>query len=168
MAFTTTAHACLRCAEPAGMRAGPGLESDSCCGYCAARQGGAALRAVFVIRTMSLAAALAAGGCAHNKANQYSYAPPLAPAVYPQPQTVGQPIASPAGPPGAVPMGAPPVYLPPGGAALPPPPGMPVLPTSAEMSALPDGSCPPCHTGGGVVPVVYEGAVQTTPCPPGP
>ena len=44
-------------------------------------------------------------GCAHNKANQYSYAPPLAPPVYPQPQ-MAQPVgmAAPAGalPPGAV------------------------------------------------------------------
>ena len=135
------------------------------------RQGGAASRAVFVIRTLCLTAALAACGCAHHKANQYTYAPPLAPPVYPQPQTVGQPVAY---PPGAVPVAAPPAYAPPGGVPMAPagmpmaPAGMPVMPTGAEIPALPDGSCPPCQTAGGAVPVAYEGVVQTTPCPPGP
>jgi hypothetical protein len=113
-----------------------------------------------VIRTVCLAAALAACGCAHHKASPYAYAPPLAPPVYPQPQTVGQPFAFPA--PAAAPMAAPPLYAPPAGA-----PVMPVMPTSAEIPALPDGSCPPCQTSGGM-PVGDPGAVQTTPCPPGP
>ena len=124
-----------------------------------------------MIRPLCLAAALAACGCAHNKANQYTYAPPLAPPVYPQPQTVGQPVAfppGPPGPPGAAPVSAAPVYLPPGAAPPPPAAGMPVIPTGVEMPAMPDGSCPPCHTAGGAVPAAYEGAVQTTPCPPGP
>jgi hypothetical protein len=112
-----------------------------------------------VKRTVCLAAALAACGCAHHKANQYSYAPPLAPPVYPQPQTVGQPVAFPA-PPAAAP-----VFAPPGGTM--PAPAMPVMPTAAEIPALPDGSCPPCQTSG-AVPAGYEGAVQTVPCPPGP
>ena len=120
-----------------------------------------------MIRTVCLAAALAACGCAHHKANQYSYAPPLAPPVYPQPQTVGQPVAYPAAVPGGAPVVAPPVSVPPGGAAVGPP-GMPVMPTGGEIPAGPDGACPPCNTAGGAAPVVYEGAVQTTPCPPGP
>ena len=33
-------------------------------------------------------------GCAHNKANQYAYAPPLAPPVYPQPQTATPMVAA--------------------------------------------------------------------------
>jgi len=126
-----------------------------------------------VIRTVCLTAAIAAAGCAHHKANQYTYAPPLAPAVYPQPQTVGQPMAAPL-PAGAVPVPAggvpvaPPMYAPPGG-ALPAAPALPVMPTSVEMPVLPDGSCPPCVTpAGGAVTVGHEGPVQTTPCPPGP
>lgn len=113
-----------------------------------------------------------AGGCAHHR-NQSAYAPPLAPPVYPQPQMATQPVAF-AAPPGALPavpvtgapMMAPPGYapaVPPGAAA----PGMPMLPSAGVVPALPDGSCPPCE-GSATVPVVYESAVQTTPCPPGP
>jgi hypothetical protein len=112
-----------------------------------------------VKRLVCLAAALSACGCAHHKANQYSYAPPLAPPVYPQPQTVGQPVVFPA-PPAAAP-----VFAPPGG--VPAAPAMPVMPTAAEIPALPDGSCPPCQAAGGL-PVMPAGAVQTVPCPPGP
>ncbi len=113
-------------------------------------------------RLVCLAAALSACGCAHHKANQYSYAPPLAPPVYPQPQTVGQPVVFPAPPAPA------PVFAPPGGVpAAPAMPIMPVMPTAAEIPALPDGSCPPCQAAGGL-PVMPAGAVQTVPCPPGP
>ena len=93
-------------------------------------------------------------GCAHNKANQYSYAPPLAPAVYPQPQ-----MAAPAGmvaPAGAVPPGA----VVPGGMVPGPVAGAPMVPTAAV------GPC--CQEMGGTVvgqPVVYEEG-QTPPCPP--
>ena len=119
---------------------------------------------VAVIRALCLAATFAACGCAHNKANQYTYAPPLAPPVYPQPQTAAQPVAYPAPPPGAVPMMAAPAYAPAG--TMPPAAAAPAMPMSAEVPALPDGSCPPCATGG-VVPAMHEDAVQTMPCPPG-
>jgi hypothetical protein len=124
-----------------------------------------------VIRALCLAASLAACGCAHHR-NQSAYAPPLAPPVYPQPQLAGQPVAFPA-PPGAVPaapvMGAP-VMAPPGYAPAVAPgaaaPAMPVMPSAGVVPALPDGSCPPCE-GSATVPVAYEGAMQSPPCPPG-
>jgi len=93
-------------------------------------------------------------GCAHNKANQYSYAPPLAPPVYPQPQ-----MAAPVGmvaPAGAVPPGA----VVPGAVVPGPVVGAPIVPTA--------GVDPCCHEMGGTVvgqPVVYEEG-QTPPCPP--
>lgn len=102
-----------------------------------------------MMRSLVAAGVCAAGlvGCAHNKANQYSYAPPLAPPVYPQPQ-LAQPVAAPAAvlPPGAV------VPAPQAGAAI-----------------VPTGGVDPCcqQMGGTVVgqPVVYEEG-QTPPCPP--
>ena len=41
-----------------------------------------------ILASTTLIGLLAGGltGCAHNNANQYAYAPPLAPPVYPQPQ----------------------------------------------------------------------------------
>lgn len=102
---------------------------------------------------------LAAGGCAHHRANQYAYAPPLAPPVYPQPQAAVQPVASPGPPVITQPAAAPLVTGVPAAAAAPP---MPVMPTAGEVPALADGSCPPCE--GAAVPAVYEGPVQTTPC----
>jgi len=129
-----------------------------------------------VTRALCFAAFLAACGCAHHKANQYAYAPPLAPPVYPQPQTAAQPVAYPAPPvgyppppPGVVmPPAAPPGMVGPPAAAVPP--AMPVMTVAGELPALPNGSCPPCNAGcaDGAVPVAYEAAVQTTPCPPGP
>ena len=94
------------------------------------------------------------GGCAHHQANQYAYAPPLAPPVYPQPQTVAQPVAGPT--PGPV-AGAP---------VLPAAPvtGMP-LTTAGVVTAGSDGACPPCAGESAAVPVAYEGAIQTAPCP---
>ena len=93
-------------------------------------------------------------GCAHNKANQYVYAPPLAPPVYPQPQ-MAAPAATVA-PAGSVPAGA---AVP--GAVVPGPVvGAPVVPTA--------GVDPCCNGMGGTVvgqPVVYEEG-QTSPCPP--
>lgn len=113
------------------------------------------------VTVLALMATVVAG-CAHNKANQYAYAPPLAPPVYPQPQmaaqqpagqqmvaqpVVGVPAIMPAAVPGMV-------------AAVPPmaTPGMPV-------AVAGDPCCPPMD--GGTVPVVYESAVQTPACPPG-
>jgi hypothetical protein len=115
-----------------------------------------------VKRIVCLLVALAACGCAHHQANQYSYAPPLAPPVYPQPQTAGQPVVFPA--PAGAPPAVGPVYAPPGGVPTQP---LPVMPTSAEIPALPDGSCPPCQASG-VMPAGYSATVQTVPCPPGP
>jgi hypothetical protein len=98
-------------------------------------------------------------GCAHTGANQYAYAPPLAPPVYPQPQTVAQPALTTA--PGPV-VGAP--TLP----AAPVVTGVPVSAAGGVIPANADGSCQPCADSSGAVPVSYEAGVQTTPCPPGP
>ncbi|MFM1904604.1 MAG: hypothetical protein RLZZ440_2504 [Planctomycetota bacterium] len=127
-----------------------------------------------------LATALVACGCAHHKANQYSYAPPLMPPAYPQPQMAAQPVAYPGaavpGPAMAAPMAAVPGPAP--AMAAPCPPGV-AAPAYAPAAAAPmaggvvpalaDGSCPPCAAGhDGAVPVVYEGGMQTMPCPAGP
>lgn len=120
-----------------------------------------------MIRLLCLAA-LAACGCAHNKANQYAYAPPLAPPVYSQPQAVAQPVAGVGIAPlvGPAPMMPPAGYPPPGMPATPAAPGMPMMPSAGVVPAMSDGSCPPCGPGSGglAVPVVYEGEMQTTPC----
>ncbi len=120
------------------------------------------------IPVICLALGLAACGCAHHKANQYAYAPPLMPPVYPQAQTAAQPVAYPAGvAPGPV-IAAPP-GAPMAGPAYPPAAAAPPPMVGGVVPALADGSCPPCNTGcDGVMPVVYEGGTQTTPCPPGP
>lgn len=109
--------------------------------------------------TACLTAALVAlfgAGCAHHKANQYAYAPPLAPPVYPQPQAVAQPVAGPL--PG-------PVVAAPALPVAPPTPGVSVTMGDGVVPASADGSCPPCAAPAGAVPVSYEGAVQTQPCP---
>ena len=113
-----------------------------------------------MMRSLVAAGLCTAGlvGCAHNKANQYSYAPPLAPPVYPQPQMT-QPVgmAAPAGglPPGTV--VAPATMMP--GAVMPAP----------QAGAVPTAGVDPCcqQMGGTIVgqPVVYEEG-QTPPCPP--
>jgi len=103
---------------------------------------------------LSSAVAVAGAGCAHNKANQYAYAPPLAPPVYPQPQTAAQPVVYPtaAAVPGIVPAAAP--------AAA-----MPMMP---PVAAAGDPCCAPLEGGAVAMPVVYESAEQTPQCPPGP
>lgn len=120
-----------------------------------------------------------ASGCLHNRTNQYSYAPPLAPPVYPQPQQGTGPVvfAAPstampptavipgAMPPGAVPLGGVPAgsvpVTMPGG--VPAGVGGPIMPQGFTM---PTGDpCDPCHDG--VVtagPVLVDGG-QTPPCP---
>lgn len=102
--------------------------------------------------------AVCAAGCAHHKTNQYAYAPPLAPPVYPQPQTAAQPVVYPAAvPPTAVaPMAGAPVM-----AAAGPVVAGPVVAASG------DPCCPPFDGAGGGTPVVYE-SEQTPQCPPGP
>ena len=106
-------------------------------------------------------AALPLAGCAHSKANQYTYAPPLAPPVYPQPPTAMPAMA------GTTPMmAAAPIAAP--GAVVGVPvaaPGMPAAPLAGQPM-MGDPCCPPMD--GGAVPVVYEAAGQTPQCPPGP
>ncbi|MFN5755685.1 MAG: hypothetical protein ACK54F_13735 [Planctomycetia bacterium] len=93
-------------------------------------------------------------GCAHHR-NDYAYAPPYAPPVYPQPQAPALP-AAPTGPPAVVmSSGAEPAAAMPG----------PVV--ASHSSPCPND----CGQGQGVVTsghVVVEGAGQTPPCPPGP
>ena len=110
-----------------------------------------------MMRSLAAAGLCVAGlvGCAHNKGNQYSYAPPLAPPVYPQPQ-MAQPVGV------AAPVGT----LPPGAVVAP----GPVMPTPQMGAAVvPTGGVDPCcqQMGGTIVgqPVVYEEG-QTPPCPP--
>jgi len=93
------------------------------------------------------------GGCAHHKKDQYAFAPPYAPPVYPQPASYQQPVAPPviaggAAPPAAV-VGAPT----PAGAPCDP------VPQGAVMTA---GS--PCPPGEYIVPGSMVGG--EIPCPP--
>lgn len=100
-------------------------------------------------------------GCAHHNANQYAYAPPLAPPAYPQPQ---QP------PPGVVPPGSIAVMPAPGVTAAPPPAvaGPPAAGPDGVVVAA-DPCCPPPEGGEFAgMPVVYESAEQTPPCVPAP
>lgn len=109
--------------------------------------------------------ALAATGCAHHRADQYAYAPPYAPPVYPQPhvEMPAQPSAYAA----TAPFGALPAGTVPAGAVV-------AGPAIAAGSVMPagGGECPPCTTpgmDGVVVPAtMVDGSGQTPPCPPGP
>jgi hypothetical protein len=102
--------------------------------------------------------AVACGGCAHHQ-NQYAYAPPLAPPVYPQPQSATPAMAAMAAAP---PMAGAPVATAPPGAVMAP--ATMVAPAGMPMAV--DPCCNPID--GGAVPVVYEAAGQTPQCPPGP
>jgi len=114
---------------------------------------------------LSAACLLTAIGCAHHRADQYAYAPPYAPPVYPQPpvQMPAQPAATVAAP--GVPA-----------AALPP--GAMLAGAATEGTVVPavGGECPPCTESGqgvvvssGVMPGhAFEAGNQTPPCPPGP
>ena len=114
---------------------------------------------------LTAACLLAAVGCAHHRADQYSYAPPYAPPVYSQPQVQmpAQPAAY-AAAPGGIPAGAVPVAGVPAGAM-----------TGGTVVPAVGGECPPCVEGmqgvvvsSGAMPVtVIEGGGQTAPCPPG-
>jgi len=98
----------------------------------------------------------ALAGCAHNHGNNYAYAPPYAPPVYPQPPGVAQPVAY------AAPVaGAPVVGVPAVGTPGPAPAGVIV---AGQTSPCPQG-CPDGMVVGasGIV----EGGGQTPPCPPG-
>lgn len=115
-----------------------------------------------------LAGCLTTAGCQHHRANQYAYAPPLAPPVYPQPQAGSGPVVFPA-PPGmpapTVPVGmtAGPVMPPPVAAGpVPQPTGM----VSPQAFVVPAGQpCPPCHEGGMTAGAVYYDESQSPPCP---
>jgi|688.fasta_scaffold171996_2 hypothetical protein len=109
----------------------------------------------------ALTMALAGGGCAHHQQNQYAYAPPLAPPVYPQPQSPTPAMAAMAAAP---PMTGGPMVAAPPGTVLPP--GAVVAAPAAGMPGAVDPCCNPVE--GGAIPVVYESAGQTPPCPPGP
>lgn len=98
--------------------------------------------------SIAIGLCLAAGGCAHHQ-NQYAYAPPLAPPVYPQPQPVAAPVAPHPTQPGVMPAPAVPAT-------------MPAMPSAAVEC------CPPLGAGEVMAtPVVYQEG-QMPPCPPGP
>jgi hypothetical protein len=91
-------------------------------------------------------------GCAHHR-NDYAYAPPYAPPVYPQPQSPAMPAAPTAPPSVVMSTGAAPANAMPGPVVV------------SHSSPCPD------DCGQGVVSsghVVVEGGGQTPPCPPGP
>jgi hypothetical protein len=121
---------------------------------------------VFVVAIV-LALMSLSTGCAWRQKNAYAYAPPYAPPVYPQPglpqQSVPvQPVAYPAAPvqstsiPGAIVPTAP-VVSP----SMPPQVVVPTVGTNPFSQ-----TCDPCMGTNVVTPVLYEGAVQTQPCPP--
>ena len=116
---------------------------------------------------LAAACLLATVGCAHHRADQYAYAPPYAPPVYPQPQVQmpTQPAAY-AAAPGGVPAGAVPVAGVPAAAVVA---GAPAAGTVVQTVG---GDCPPCSAPGmeGVVmpATMVESGGQTPPCPPGP
>ena len=90
-------------------------------------------------------------GCAHHR-NDYAYAPPYAPPVYPQPQPVN--YTAPAAPPAVVMPAA----------------GVPAAAVPGPVTASHSTPCPQDCGQGPVVGehVVVEGGGQTPPCPPGP
>lgn len=81
-------------------------------------------------------------GCGHHRKDQYAYAPPYAPPVYPQPASYQQPVG--AGAPGS----APPVV-----AGVPAP--------GVTVAGAPTMAGEPCG------PSVQPAAMHGTPCPPG-
>lgn len=93
-------------------------------------------------------------GCAHNHGNNYAYAPPYAPPVYPQPGAVMQPVAY------AAPVAAGSVVAAPGAVV-----GSPGPVVAGHSTPCPQ-ACPDGTVAG--TPVVVEGGGQTPPCPPGP
>jgi hypothetical protein len=100
----------------------------------------------------------AASGCAHHRlGSDYSYQPPLAPAVYPQPIDTSQPVAP------VVTTGVPtvgqtavPVAVPPQVVMPQPMPGQPISGPVVGTS----GMMVPCDPATMAVPI------QTQPCPP--
>jgi hypothetical protein len=78
-------------------------------------------------------------GCAHHRKDQYAYAPPYAPPVYPQPVSYQQPVAA--------------------GAAMPAPPVVAGVP--GPVTGPPAMAGTPCE------PAVQPVSMQGSPCPPG-
>ncbi|MEI6257771.1 MAG: hypothetical protein WCQ77_14130 [Planctomycetota bacterium] len=130
----------------------------------------------WLVRIAFLSALLltATVGCAHHRADQYSYAPPYAPPVYPQPQaapmaqSVAQPVAY-AMPGVGMPAGAMPAGVLPAGSM----PAGAVMAGSApgEVIVASGGPCPDCGPSGNGMVIgasgMIEGGGQTPPCPPG-
>ena len=106
--------------------------------------------------SVCIAILFAGVGCAHHR-NDYAYAPPYAPPVYPQPQAASvQPVALAGAPslqPGVVPASAVPMGV------------MPAAPVMTSQT----NPCPQDCTEGMTMaaPVVFEEGGQTPPCPPG-
>ena len=107
----------------------------------------------------TLACLLVMAGCAHHRADQYTYAPPYAPPVYPQPPAPAQPAAFAAA--GMLAGAAPAVAVPPGGVVA-------AAPTAGVVVPAVGGECPPCADGVVMPATLVEGGGQTPPCPPGP
>jgi hypothetical protein len=106
-----------------------------------------------VVAFVAVSLVVGSVGCAHHKKDQYAFAPPYAPPVYPQPAGYQQPIASPVGTGGAAPPAA--VVGAPMQAGAPCDP----VPQGTVMSA---GS--PCPPGEYIVPGSMVGG--EIPCPP--
>ena len=113
-------------------------------------------------------------GCAWRQKNAYAYAPPYAPPVYPQPglpqQPVPvQPVAYPVAPVQSTAIPGASTTIP--GAIVPTAPVVsPSMPPQAVIPTVGTNpfsqTCDPCMGTNVVTPVLYEGAVQTQPCPP--
>lgn len=111
--------------------------------------------------------AAACVGCAHHRADQYSYAPPYAPPVYTQPQATTQPVAY------AAPAAAVPAVAVPAGVVTAPEFGQAAVMPHGEVVVAAGSPCPPCEAPGMSGTVVgatalVDGGGQTPPCPPGP
>jgi len=115
------------------------------------RQGDTGDRLDVTVALLGAACVVAPVGCAHHRTDQYAYAPPYAPPVYPQPQVQmpAQPAAYAAAPSG-VPAGA--VAM----AGVP----SAAMPVGTVVQAV-GGECPPCADGMQGA-VVSSGAMPVT------
>ena len=98
--------------------------------------------ATLFCRCLSFCLLLGSVGCAHHRKDQYAFAPPYAPPVYPQPAGYQQPVVA------AAPLSSPPVVA-----------GAPNSPIVATGTPVVPGS--PCD------PTVQQASMQGSPCPPG-
>ena len=105
---------------------------------------------LFLLRLSSIAFLCTATGCASGpQGNNYAYAPPYAPSVYPQAASTVQPTAY--NPSATMPAGAIPASALPPGAII------------ASGPAVGSPVTAPMNVG---APVVNDGSGQTPPCPP--